>query len=277
MRMLSRFRVQTFFSGLLNHDVRFFEGIAALCAVFLFPPTDALTQPARLPAGTFSLGVENAEPDERPQKTVYVSSFLIDRYEVTFAQYDSCVKAGACTPAHYDDGRCLVSSKAGFRRVTVPSHYRGDNLPAVCITWYQARQYCHWKGGDLPTETQWEYAALAGKNKTYSWGNTAPNDRNCTQADQRHPNPPGTFRPNLWGLYDMTGNVWEWTRDRYHADFYEFAETSDPHAPGIGRYRSIRGGGWYSAPKQLRIKNRHWFAPEVGEVSIGFRCVKELQ
>jgi formylglycine-generating enzyme required for sulfatase activity len=71
----------------------------------------------------------------------------------------------------------------------------------------------------------------------------------------------------------MTGNAWEWTRDRYQRDLYAFADSVDPRAPEVGRYCTIRGGGWYSGPAQLRIKNRHWFAPEVGEVSIGFRCV----
>ena len=72
----------------------------------------------------------------------------------------------------------------------------------------------------------------------------------------------------------MTGNVWEWVGDRYQHDYYMTSEAQDPAGPDVGQYRTIRGGGWYSGPEQLRIKNRHWFEPNFGEVSIGFRCAK---
>ena len=72
----------------------------------------------------------------------------------------------------------------------------------------------------------------------------------------------------------MTGNVWEWTQDRYQRDYYKYSEGKATSGPPVGRYRTIRGGGWYSGRKQLRVKNRQWFVPECGEVSIGIRCVK---
>ena len=85
----------------------------------------------------------------------------------------------------------------------------------------------------------------------------------------------GSYSPNAYGIYDMTGNVWEWTNDRYLYNFYESASDTNPTGPTVGRYRSIRGGGWYSDAQQQRIKKRAFFTPEFGEVSIGFRCVKE--
>jgi formylglycine-generating enzyme required for sulfatase activity len=72
----------------------------------------------------------------------------------------------------------------------------------------------------------------------------------------------------------MSGNVWEWVNDRYQHDYYTVSETRDPQGPDAGQYRVIRGGGWYSGPMQLRTTNRHWFEPNFGEVSIGFRCAK---
>jgi formylglycine-generating enzyme required for sulfatase activity len=128
---------------------------------------------------------------------------------------------------------------------------------------------------DLPTEAQWEYAALAGKQSAYSWGNGPADKTRCAQPAEGKPRAVGSGPPNAWQLYDMTGNVWEWTRDRYHRDYYSFIADQDPRAPDAGQFCAIRGGGWYSGPQQLRVKNRHWFPPENSEVSIGFRCVKE--
>lgn len=220
------------------------------------------------------MGDNAGEDDEAPAHTVTLSPYKIDTYEVTYAMYDSCVKRGACTKAHYDDGKCLMWTSSGIRRVRVPKQYRSQKYPVVCVSWHQARQYCRFKGKKLPTEAQWEYAALAGSQKKYAWGNQTPTSSRCVQSKNNKPAEDGSFSPNGWGMYDMTGNVWEWTRDRYEKDYYKVSEKNNPSGPPVGRYRAIRGGGWYSTAKQLRIKNRQWFVPEYGEVSIGIRCVK---
>jgi len=224
--------------------------------------------------GSFVMGGEGGDADELPARTVHLSAFRIDAREVTAAQYDSCVRAGACTPAHYDDGACLVFSAPRFRAVTVPRQYRDPSYPVVCVSWGQAREYCRFKGGRLPTEAQWEYAATGGRTAAYAWGSDPPSADRCTPAARNCPSSAGSYRPDASGLYDMTGNVWEWTGDRYQADYYTAGPADDPQGPEVGRYRVIRGGGWYSGPSQLRLRNRHWFAPEAGEVSIGFRCVR---
>jgi len=225
-----------------------------------------------VPAGTFNRGSADGEPDEAPVRAVEMSGFAMTRREVTEAQYRRCVDAGKCAPAHYDDGRCLIWSGRGFRHITVPAQLRGDNLPVVCVTWQEARAYCASVGMRLPTEAQWEYAALGGaKSARYSWGGAAPDGSRCGLAA---PKPVGSFPPNGYGLHDMTGNVWEWTADFYVADYYANSETVNPKGPDAGYYRVIRGGGWYSGPAELRVQNRHWFSANSAEASVGFRCVK---
>lgn len=248
----------------------FFRGILSL----LFIAILSYSQMVPVTGGTFTMGNGSGDNDEKPSHTITLSPYKIDSREVTFAMYDSCVKKGACAPAHYDDGKCLMWTSSGIRKVRVPLKYRSPDYPVVCVSWHQARQYCRSKGKRLPTEAQWEYAALAGSRKSYAWGNQTPNSTRCVRASNNKPAKPAGFQHNGWGIYDMTGNVWEWTRDRYAKDYYSVSQKQNPSGPTVGRYRAIRGGGWYSTAKQLRIKNRQWFIPEFGEVSIGIRCVK---
>jgi formylglycine-generating enzyme required for sulfatase activity len=235
----------------------------------------AVAQMAPAPGGTFAMGGTQGDADETPVHRVTVSPFLIDKTEVTYAQYDSCVTAQKCTPAHYDDGACVIWTNEGFKKVRVPQGFRDPQFPVVCVTWFQAQQYCMRAGKKLPSEAQWEYAALAGRSETYAWGDESPSAGRCTQSGLMHPEKAGTFAPHPWGLFDMTGNVWEWTADHYSPDYYSVSPVKDPSGAEVGQYRSIRGGGWYSDARQLRVQNRHWFEPNFGEVSIGFRCVKQ--
>ncbi len=220
------------------------------------------------------MGDNSGSADEKPPHSVILSPFSIDAFEVSYAQYDSCVKRGACTPPHYDDGKCLMWTSTGIRKVRVPKKYRSPRYPVVCVSWHQARSFCRSKGKRLPTEAEWEYTALSGTNNTYSWGNQKPSSSHCISSSEKRPAACGSYAPNGRGLYDMTGNAWEWTRDRYEKDYYSVSKNTNPTGPTVGRYRVIRGGGWYSTPSQLRIRNRQWFVAEYGEVSIGIRCVK---
>jgi len=224
--------------------------------------------------GTFLMGnSENgAEEDEKPEHEISLSAYKIGKYEVSVAQYDSCVRSGECTPAHYDDGKCLAWNGNKFIKVTVPESYRTPDKPVVCVTWHQAAAYCRSKGMKLPSEAQWEYAARAGTSNQYSWGNSSPSKDNCAFNGKLEDR--GSYSPNNWGLYDMTGNVWEWTRDLYDKQYYSMLQNQNPSGPDAGFYRVIRGGGFYSGLSQLRISNRHWFSPDFAELSIGFRCVR---
>ncbi len=246
-------------------------GATMLCAVVAATVT---AQMISFPAVSFEMGSKEGSPDEQPVHTVTLDAFAIDKHEVSRASYDSCVKAGACSPAHYNDGKCLLWTSAGLRKVVVPEKYRSPDNPVVCVSWIQARAYCRHKNKRLPTEAEWEYAAGKGTQRRYAWGDEPPDQSRCAPRALRRPAVSGSFAPGPGGLYDMTGNVWEWVRDRYQADFYAVSPESNPKGPPVGRYRVIRGGGWYSAPEQLRIRNRQWMAPEAGEVSVGFRCAR---
>jgi formylglycine-generating enzyme required for sulfatase activity len=245
---------------------------ALLIAVFA---AVALAQMSSIPGGTFVMGSAAGDADQSPPHSVTLTPFSIDKTEVTYGQFESCVSAGKCAPAHYDDGACVIWTNEGFKNVRVPQRFRDPQFPVVCVTWFQAQQYCQYKGKKLPTEAQWEYAAGAGRAASYAWGDESPSADRCTQPGLLHPEKAGAFAPNPWGLSDMTGNVWEWTADHYSPDYYSVSPDQDPPGAEVGQYRSIRGGGWYSDSKQLRIQNRHWFEPNFGEVSIGFRCVKQ--
>ncbi|MBD3357343.1 MAG: SUMF1/EgtB/PvdO family nonheme iron enzyme [Chitinivibrionales bacterium] len=248
--------------------------VVADCWLLMLWLVSAAAQTVTVPNGEFKMGDNGGDVDERPMHTVRLSAYRIDAHEVTVASYDSCVAAGACSPAHYTDGKCILWSRGGPRKVKVPQRYRSDSFPVVCVSWRQARAYCRYKGKKLPTEAQWERAALGGAAGKYAWGDEQPSESRCTPARRNHPSPVGSYPPNGWGLWDMTGNVWEWVYDRYQPDYYADAKSENPAGPTVGRYRVIRGGGWYSGPEQLRVRNRHWFVPEYGEVSIGFRCAQ---
>ncbi len=225
--------------------------------------TDA--QMIKIPGGKFEMGSADGENDEAPVRTVELSPYSIMAKEVTEDQYDSCVREGKCTPAHYEDGVCRAWDGKRFKKIIIPSSSRGPGLPVVCITWYQAMQYCKAYGMSLPTEAQWEYVAKAGDSKSGT-------DRSVLSR-RDGPQKINNRSPNSWGVYDMLGNVWEWIYDWYDPVSYTYDSGMDPKGSVVGLYRVIRGGGWYSNASQARVTNRQWFSPDFAEVSIGFRCV----
>lgn len=226
-----------------------------------------------VPAGSFSMGsASGGEADEKPVHTVTVSGFKLDKHEVTNAEYNRCVNSGKCKKAHYTDGRCMVWSNGGLRKIkTVPMRFREDDKPVVCVSWQQARAYCRSQGKRLPTEAEWEKAATGSGQRSYSVGSISTATVNYNAKETTNV---GSFTAGSYGLKDMNGNVWEWVHDRYERDYYKYSEKKDPKGPPVSRFRVIRGGGFYSDSKKSRSRNRHWFAPEAGEVSIGFRCAK---
>ena len=218
------------------------------------------------------MGNRVGDSDEQPLRTVTLSSFTIDAREITEQQYQECVDKGRCTPAHYDDSTCRAWNGKRFIKVKVPAAYRNPAFPVVCVTWQQAREYCRAQGMHLPSEAQWEYAARAGGDGNYPWGNGSPGGSQAVFSRKNGPMSTGTCAPSKWGLYDMVGNVWEWTSDNYDPGIYAEGAATDPKGPQAGFYRVIRGGGWYSSAGQLRVANRQWYSVGYSEVSVGFRC-----
>ena len=212
------------------------------------------------------MGNSGGDSDERPEHAVALSSFKMNAAEVTEASYDSCVTAGKCTKAHYEDGTCRVWNGSEFVKMIIPPSARNGSYPVVCVTWRQARQFCRSRGMDLPSEAQWEYAARAGNSGVRPPGGCG----SCGRTGG--PLPAGSGKANSWGLFDMTGNAWEWLLDYYDPEGYAAPDTVDPAGPAVGIYRVIRGGGWYSAPGNVSLTDRQWYSPEFPEASIGFRC-----
>jgi formylglycine-generating enzyme required for sulfatase activity len=217
-----------------------------------------------IPGGKFAMGSMDGDEDEAPARTVTLSPYSILAYEVTEAQYDSCVADGRCAPAHYNDGTCRAWNGSRFIKVIIPPSARGPDFPVVCVTWHQALQYCRVRGMTLPTEAQWEHAARGGTKQG------APN--RCVISRTAGPRKIGSCAPNGWGVYDMIGNAWEWVNDWYDPLAYGYESATNPAGPPAGLYRVIRGGGWYSTAARATVTNRQWFSPDFAEVSIGFRC-----
>ena len=253
------------------------------------PPVAATTgggvEVILIPGGSFEMGsAENEEMDE-PLHEVEVSSFYIDKCEVTQEEYERVMGEN-------------------------PSRWKGGRGPVEQIRWANAAAYCNarsrleglrpaydpdtWQcdfeadGYRLPTEAEWEYAARAGGKGDYSFGSSATKlkdhawyKENCT----RRPQAVGTKEPNAWGLCDMHGNVWEWCNDVYDEEYYERSPRKDPRGPETGENRVVRGGCWNSRPDECRSAYRQFENPGYTDVCfgkdthgfVGFRCVRRSE
>ena len=228
-----------------------------------------------VPAGSFRMGCLNEGGacylSQRPVHTVNIASFAISRYEVTFDQWDACLDAGACNDYRPDD--------RGWGR--------GDR-PVIRLKWNDAQAYVTWlsqqtgKQYRLPSEAEWEYAARAGTETTYDWGNEAGTNRaNCdgcgSQWDGAQTAPVGSFAPNPWGLYDVHGNVWEWTEDCKGSSNYTGAPTDgSAWLAEPCNMRILRGGGWDSHPDFCRASYRGTGDVSLGTDVMGLRVVRAL-
>jgi formylglycine-generating enzyme required for sulfatase activity len=227
--------------------------------------------------GCFEMGSLESffSPDhESPKHTVCLNGFQIDAHEVTNIQYEACVEAGACTAPFRNDGRCLVYNGFISQPAVLPKEFRGKNQPVVCVDWDQAQRYCNWMGGRLPTEAEWEYAARAGTSTRFFWGNSKVGDYAWYSGNSMgKTHPVGQKLPNAWGLHDVSGNVWEWTGDWYHPDYYDMSPRENPQGPESGKERVMRGGSRLVQASGLRLAGRATADPESSGAGVGFRCV----
>jgi len=232
-------------------------------------------QMALIPAGRFRMGSEGGESDESPVHTVNLTeAFYMDIYEVTNAAYAACEASGACSAP-------VVSGSNSLSRYYDDPTY--VNYPVINVTWDQANEYCAWRGGSLPTEAQWEYAARGGwESMLFPWGDESPV---CTAGVDNGVNylacesdtvPVGSYAPNGYGLYDMVGNVWEWVADWYQSDYYSIYPQdgwpNDSLGPETGESRVLRGGSFNSLGG-IFVADRKSSSPVLGSNNLGFRCV----
>jgi formylglycine-generating enzyme required for sulfatase activity len=229
-----------------------------------------------VPGGEYQRGRTHALPDDglqwfpellkddRPVKPVRVNPFYMDAREVTVEQYAAFVKAtGRRQPYNWP--------KSGPR----PQDLK---LPVAAIDWYEAAAYCKWAGKRLPTEAEWERAARGiAEGAKYPWGEKEPSKSMACYDTMKGPCEVGKFEPNYFGLYDMSGNVWEWISDWYLIDYYAKAGPDNPKGPPEGKYKVIRGGSWADLTKFLTTAHRSWARPLERSPNIGCRCVSDFR
>jgi formylglycine-generating enzyme required for sulfatase activity len=243
-----------------------------------------------VPGGDFLMGSDQEEVDyalelclaydtncsrryfsvEQPQHLVQLSSFWLDRTEVSASQYNGCVDAGTCEEISCEDTGDIDR----------------DDLPAICVNWNQAAAYCEWAGARLPTEAEWEYGARGVDDRRYPWGDDIEGSRlNYCDANCELPKrndavddgysqtaPVGSYPEGAsWiGALDMSGNVWEWTVDWFGE--YSSERQTDPTGPETGGRKVVRGGSWHTSADHARSALRTYSDPELSSNHVGFRC-----
>jgi formylglycine-generating enzyme required for sulfatase activity len=235
--------------------------------------------------GTFTMGsMENS--DEKPEHKVSVSDFKISKYEITNEQFCEFLNErgnqteGDVAWLDIEDEDCLIK-KSGVK--FVPKSGKNKH-PVIEVTWYGARAYCKWAGGRLPTEAEWEYAARGGKGETgYKYAGSdnisvvAWYTKNAYDKGEDSPDygthQVGTKKANELGIYDMSGNVWEWCSDWYDSDYYSISPKQNPQGSKKGSYRVYRGGSWYNSASSCRVAIRSNRSPAYSNFNIGFRLV----
>ncbi len=227
-----------------------------------------------IPAGWFWMGCNpnnNKCPAfETPYHKVYLDAYYIDRNDVTVNEYTKCVNADKCTvPCTGVDCNYGVSGR--------------ENDPINCVDWNQANAYCKWKGGDLPTEAEWEKAARGTDGRTYPWGNKWDISNVC--YNQKSTCAVGSYPQGAspYGVMDMAGNVYQWCSDLYDENYYANSPDHNPKGPKSGKGpdsegdRVVRGGSWFlGVNRELRTFKRFWFEPWYRGGNGGFRCTRQV-
>ena len=261
------------------------------------PPPSAPEGMVLIPAGEFEMGSEDAEalPREQPIHTVYVDAFYMDTHEVTNLDYKKFVLAN---PQWQKD---RVPSGTYLKHWTGNNYPTGKaNHPVTYVSWYAAMAYAKWAGKRLPTEAEWEKAARGGKEGLkYPWGNTISSGRANYGENVKDTREVGSYSANGYGLYDMTGNAWEWCLDAYDENFYFSSPPRNPLSDvntlenanliiddykNVKSKRVLRGGAWSTSVSAVRVAFRFPIAPGTTGLGfagrprghLGFRCVKDV-
>jgi formylglycine-generating enzyme required for sulfatase activity len=249
-----------------------------------------ITLPAKdetilVPEGPFLMGSNrqvdrSAYPQEQPQRTVHVDAFEIDKYEVTAVQYLRYVVAGNLPP--------LVDWKwGGVFQETMANH------PVMHVSWFEADAYCKWAGKRLPTSAEWEKAARGIDGRIFPWGNQSAG---LSRANFGRSGLSGPVRDrperlllyppivsvdkyenavSPYGVFNMAGNVAEWTADWYDPYYYRYGPNRNPKGPDHGSHKAFRGGGWVDSTPAVRPAQRNGADPKTRMNWLGFRCARD--
>jgi formylglycine-generating enzyme required for sulfatase activity len=222
-----------------------------------------------IPAGSFLMGCDQGQENERPVHRVSLDSFAIGKFPVTNREYRLCVEDKAAAPPPFWSDPMF-------------SH---PDQPVVGVTWDEATAYCRWLSGRerqvyrLPTEAEWERAARGNLERAlYPWGDASPSERGYSGIDPRTGGPPraGAGAPNGFGLYDMSEGVHEWCSDYYAYDYYRHSPGKNPQGPAGGQRRASRGGSWRHRVKFSRCAARSSLPPGFKYADYGFRVAQPI-
>ncbi len=249
--------------------------------------------------GEFMMGRKKGMHDEKPLHEVTLSSYHISESEVTHAQFITFLNDIDCTERGFFQGkrlihigadRCAVKHNGQSFFFKPTDRMQDITCPVTWVSWYGAKAYCEWLSQKtkhnyfLPTEAQWEYAARGGaktsslpiaQQQKYSGSNKLEEVAWYGNNSNKQIHPVKQKKPNQLGIYDMSGNVWEWCEDLYHKRYYEQSKgATDPVNRYKGLFRVNRGCSWGAAPNLCYVRNRDWNKAKVMTSFIGFRVVR---
>jgi formylglycine-generating enzyme required for sulfatase activity len=239
--------------------------------------TRGIPELVRIPTGSFLMGCETGQDNEKPVHRVWVDEFLLAATQVTNAQYARFLRAAASIPPPFWND---------------PAFNHPDQ-PVVAVSWHGAVRYCAWLNAAsgaasqtnkfrLPTEAEWECAARAGvEDKLFPWGDAAPQslpdyEARCADYWKTGPEPVARTAPNAYGLYNMCDNVHEWCGDWYAPDYYTTSPERNPRGPETGERRASRGGSWRHHVKISRCAARSSIPPDFKYADYGFRVACDI-
>jgi formylglycine-generating enzyme required for sulfatase activity len=241
-----------------------------------------------VPGGSFQMGSKSGETNEQPIHEVTVSDFYLGKHEITSSQFIIFLNdAGVLADGSFNDSVFGVIEYIDMDGLDCPIKHNGstfyfsgsrysdtDDCPVLEVSWYGANAYAIWAGGRLPTEAEWEYAArgrshhssfdYAGSNYLNDVGWFVDNSGFTSHSV-------GSKQPNVLGLYDMSGNVYEWCNDWYSWDYYSKSSVVDPKGPDSGPDRVLRGGSWDISAYYCRLAFRLSLPPLSSSYYFGFR------
>lgn len=260
-----------------------------------------------IPGGSFMMGDDNGQDMEKPVHAVEVSSFYMDKYEVTLEDYEKFVEATKYVTDAEKNGGSIIYNGKDFEK-TEGINWRFDgrgnahtkeekNQPVTHLSWNDANAYAEWTGKRLPTEAEWEYAARGGeKGYKFAWGNDAlENEVMANVSDENYvkvvkwphfegyddgytlASPVGSFAPNSLGLYDMAGNAWEWCADYFDEAYYSRSPKKNPINNEPNERRVMRGNSWDGRPGLMQCSRRTSDVQSNSYADTGFRCVKDVE